>query len=217
MHGKISGCGLTVMLMPTDYDNAKQVLKHLIEQSCNDVALGKLYMIIDAARDPRIFPALVASQALHVCLYSEDKVADEIRAVAPYLVRIQQLDDFINWCLEEGLHQQWMIFFTASGQHLPGLRTHFKRLAIVATEDGDRLLFRYYDPRVLSVYLPTCNQTERDYIYKSIPWFWVPQDGQIYLYQRNGDVDILNDHPSTESLDDDTTVICRPVRPSVVK
>ncbi len=37
------------------------------------------------------------------------------------------------------------------------LRKHFRTFLMVKSPEGDRLYFRYYDPRVLRVYLPTCN------------------------------------------------------------
>jgi Domain of unknown function (DUF4123) len=40
------------------------------------------------------------------------------------------------------------------------LRKHFRRFLRVTDESGRKLLFRYYDPRVLPIYLPTCTNEE---------------------------------------------------------
>ena len=40
------------------------------------------------------------------------------------------------------------------------MRNHFRKLLTVYDPNGKPLLFRYYDPRVLRVYLPTCNAEE---------------------------------------------------------
>jgi len=39
-------------------------------------------------------------------------------------------------------------------------RLHFKKFLRVRTEDGRELAFRYYDPRVLNIHLPTCTADE---------------------------------------------------------
>jgi len=38
--------------------------------------------------------------------------------------------------------------------------SHLRRFLTVRTEKGKKLLFRFYDPRVLRLYLPTCTSTE---------------------------------------------------------
>ncbi|MEO1510660.1 MAG: DUF4123 domain-containing protein, partial [Planctomycetota bacterium] len=42
----------------------------------------------------------------------------------------------------------------------PAVRNHFRDLTQVIGPDGDRLMFRYYDPRVLASFLPTCDATQ---------------------------------------------------------
>ena len=43
---------------------------------------------------------------------------------------------------------------------LEELRRHFRKFLKVEDPKGKSLIFRYYDPRVLRVYLPTCNAME---------------------------------------------------------
>jgi len=43
---------------------------------------------------------------------------------------------------------------------LAQLRRHFRELLIVRDDSGRKLVFRFYDPRVLSIYLPTCTGAE---------------------------------------------------------
>jgi hypothetical protein len=40
------------------------------------------------------------------------------------------------------------------------VRRHLRRFLRVTDERGKQLLFRYYDPRVLRIYLPTCTTAE---------------------------------------------------------
>jgi hypothetical protein len=47
---------------------------------------------------------------------------------------------------------------------------------IVRDPSGNRLVFRYYDPRVLRVYLPTCYIGELGTVFGPINRFWTESD-----------------------------------------
>jgi len=57
--------------------------------------------------------------------------------------------------LRNGWDRHWGIFFQ-SDSGMQKVRRHFRDLVTVPGEKGRRLMFRYCDPRVLRVYLPTC-------------------------------------------------------------
>src|SRR3954470_23364251 len=104
-----------------------------------------LHAIIDAARDERIYPALrrlVASEDV-VGLY-QGTAAQELAAVAPYLVSLGTSDRVFDWLWHEGWGEHWGIFVW-SVVSVTTLRDHFRRLTIVQAEDRRRLLFRFYD------------------------------------------------------------------------
>jgi hypothetical protein len=63
--------------------------------------------------------------------------------------------------------KHWGIFLTSRAD-LRSLRNHFRRFLMVLDPDGRKLYFRYYDPRVLRVYLPTCNAEEREIVYGDV-------------------------------------------------
>jgi hypothetical protein len=42
------------------------------------------------------------------------------------------------------------------------LRKHFRQFLMVQLADGEEVYFRFYDPRVLRVFLPTCTQPESE-------------------------------------------------------
>lgn len=57
--------------------------------------------------------------------------------------------------------KSWGILTTAAPDvTLARQRLHFKKFLRVRTEDGRELAFRFYDPRVLNAYLPTCTDAE---------------------------------------------------------
>jgi hypothetical protein len=93
-----------------------------------------------------------------VCLY-RGELPPDLAACAPYLVHLQVETAFTEWIVREGWGKHWGIFALSSSD-LRVLRNHFRALLTVYDPDGKPVLFRYYDPRVLRIYLPTCNREE---------------------------------------------------------
>ena len=117
----------------------------------------EVYAVMDAARDERILPLLRASHLPHVCLYEE--VPQELLEVAPYLVLLRREAPGVRELLERAWGHAWGIFLTSS-EDVSGVRRHLRRFLKVRDGQGQRLYFRYYDPRVLRTFLPTCDASE---------------------------------------------------------
>lgn len=67
------------------------------------------------------------------------------------------------------------------------LRRHFRRLLHVRSEDGEKLYFRYYDPRVLRLYLPSCTSVELKEVFGPVGRFVLEgPEGQVMAYERGG-------------------------------
>jgi len=116
------------------------------------------FAVLDGASVPRLLDRLRQWQPEFECLYSGE-VKPDLAEVAPYLVRMEPDTEFANWVLAEGWGNHWGIFVVADAD-LRAVRQHLRRFLTVHDESGKPLLFRYYDPRVLRVYLPTCNAGE---------------------------------------------------------
>lgn len=114
-----------------------------------------IYVILDAAR---IFGELDTAQKLQTKFLSLYKGQSEelLSAVAPYLFHYQPNSEFANWLGDKGWGNAWGVFIQ-SNESLESLQTHFRRFLMVKTEDGRELYFRFYDPRVLRFFLPTCD------------------------------------------------------------
>lgn len=96
----------------------------------------------------------------HTCLY-RGELAPDLAAAAPYLARLEADHPFTEWVLDEGWANHWGIFAVApAAADLRAMRKHFRTFLLVRNPDGKVVYFRYYDPRVMRVYLPTCNATE---------------------------------------------------------
>lgn len=115
-------------------------------------------MLFDAARDSRL-PSLVRrSRADHRCLL-RGRLHPALAAVAPYVVSLSPRSALTKAVIEQGWGESWGIFLR-SPAILPALARHFRELLPVKDERGKELFFRFYDPRVLRLYLPTCTPTE---------------------------------------------------------
>src|SRR3954470_8260834 len=117
-----------------------------------------VYAILDGASVPDLRDRLFEHHPDHECLY-RGELEPDIAEVAPYLVRLDAEADFTRWLIDEGWGAHWGIF--AIGDiALDVARRHFRKFLTVHDSAGRPMLFRYYDPRVLRTYLPTCNAEE---------------------------------------------------------
>jgi hypothetical protein len=117
-----------------------------------------VFAVLDGASVPDLLPKLAKHKPEHVCLY-RGELKPDLAECAPYLVRLEQNGEFTNWVLTEGWGMHWGIF-ALSPANLTALRKHFRTFLMVKTPEGKQVYFRYYDPRVLRVYLPTCDAEE---------------------------------------------------------
>lgn len=120
-------------------------------------ASTSVWAIVDCARDDRIYPALRTSGLDYRCLYG-GRLAPEVEAVAPHLIEVAPGYTFTPRLIDMGWGNSWGVFLRIADPS--DLRQHLRRFLRVQDESGRVLLFRYYDPRVLRVYLPTCRTDE---------------------------------------------------------
>jgi len=141
------------------------------------------YAIVDGARDRRIFTNLVNSYANSVCLYRGD-LEPELEFAAPYLVQVDFDDRFTQSLIREGWGQSWGVFLKCPGG-MERLRKHLRSLLRVQDQAGRKLVFRYYDPRVLRAYLPTCYADELKTVYGAIECFYMEAEdpGQMLEFR----------------------------------
>jgi hypothetical protein len=146
----------------------------------------KTWVIVDGARDAHIARAVDRSSQEKCCLFAGN-ISPQLKAVAPYLIRLDRGDDFTDYVIENGWGNAWGVFFSSSAS-LETLRKHFRKFLRVTDYAGRRLLFRYYDPRVLSVYLPTCNDEELTTMFGPIERFIVESDegAKVVEYRFSG-------------------------------
>src|ERR1700751_4536119 len=133
-----------------------------------------IWMIIDGACSIEIFRMLLACHLEYACLYS-GPLSPELEMAAPYLVQLDHGYRDTHKLIERAWGKSWGVFLR-SDTSLKKLRRHLREFLVVRDERGNRLVFRYYDPRVLRVYLPTCTISELRTVFGPIECFWTEAD-----------------------------------------
>ena len=119
---------------------------------------GNVFAVLDGASVAGLLDKLYALSPNFCCLF-RGELQPDMAEVAPYLVQLEPGSDFTNWVIGQGWGSHWGIFAT-SDSDFRQMRAHFRSFLIVCDETGRPLRFRYYDPRVLRTYLPTCTTEE---------------------------------------------------------
>ena len=113
-----------------------------------------LYAILDAARDIKILALLMQAKEEYQSLY-EGVEGAKLAQVAPYLVKLGKDSPLLGSLLLEGWGNSWGVYLTCAGE-FQEVRRHLRHFLEVQLPDGKQVYFRFYDPRVLRVFLPTC-------------------------------------------------------------
>lgn len=120
------------------------------------------FALLDGARDPGVLAALRASSQPHRSLY-EGAEADTIADYGPWVVDLsgEEGSALMARLVAEGWGRAWGVYL-ASPAPFDAIRRHFRRYLRVELPDGTVAAFRFYDPRVLRMFLATWTRDERD-------------------------------------------------------
>ena len=146
-----------------------------------------VYAILDGASVPRLPQTLEQMGVESECLF-RGELDPELALVAPYLVTVQPGHPFTEWLLQEGWGQHWGVC-AISQADFRDLRMHLRTFLKVYGPDLKPLYFRYYDPRVLRVYLPTCNELELQTMFGPVLRYIVEDEDPVALlkFWREGE------------------------------
>jgi len=142
-------------------------------------APGHLYAVLNAARTLRVIEVLRESVEPCRSLYEGIK-GDALAMQAPYLVALPLGSRLFEQLVLEGWGKRWGIYLT-SPRPFDEVRTQLRRSLMVHNiQSGERMYFRFYDPKMLRLVLSTCGLRQREQIFGEITAFLVEgKDGEV--------------------------------------
>ena len=141
---------------------------------------GIQYVILDAARlDEKMEEATKLNSYSLPLLNAKEEVY--VQKLSAFLFSFQSVGDFANLIVKEGWGQSWGIY-VSTNMSLSDLREHLSKNKYAKTEAGEIMYFRFYDPRVLRIFLPTCDLEQLREFFGPIRQFIVEdEDSQFAL------------------------------------
>jgi len=151
-------------------------LRKLAEEGC-------LYAILDACDQPLIPPKMQDLGETKALSLFKGSAQEDYWAIAPYLARVDVL--LLRWLYEHLWEQSWGIF-VLSKANLEELHQHFRKYLVVKLPEGKNWFFRFYDPNILAMFLPTCGQQQLTSFCGPVRAFAVCTDiaGTVRLFQN---------------------------------
>ncbi len=135
-----------------------------------------LYVILDGAQNENLLDVFDDIEDIEYrCLFSE-KLEPDMAEVAPYMVELREGEPFTKWLLDQGWAQNWGIFVISESDLAEAWR-NLRQHSRVYGPDRRRLYFRFYDPRVLNSFLPTCDSGQLAALFERANLFIAEQEG----------------------------------------
>jgi hypothetical protein len=132
------------------------------------------YALLDAARLEERLDEAKNLNSEFLSLY-KGKNREVLAEVAPYLFTVPVNGNFIHWFLEKGWGDACGILLSSHAS-LEECHRHFRKFLIVKKESGQQLYFRFYDPRVLKTFLPTCTPAQLIEFFGPVSFFLTEGD-----------------------------------------
>jgi hypothetical protein len=140
---------------------------------------GTLFAILDACDEPDVPPLVQALGDNAVSLYRGPAEID-LAEVAPYLVLVDE--HVLAWIEENVWSRPWGYFLVSKKAGLHELRRHFRRFLTAQAPDGQEVYFRFYDPRILPMYLEAALPDEAEAFFGPVKYFFLSQEpGRLHI------------------------------------
>ena len=153
--------------------------------------MSALYAVVDAARDRRIYD-LVHDALFPMCLFRTD-VVSPLGRNAPYVVPVEHAERLVEAWRNVGRGESWGLFLRSSEQQAR-LRHRLRTFNQAKLPDGRVVLFRWWDPRVFRVYLPTCDADDLKQWFASVDeYVCETEGGSAFTIYRNRDATLAQE------------------------
>ncbi len=144
---------------------------------------GQLYAVVDAARDEEVLRLLALNDTPFASLY-QGKL-QPLMSVSPFLVQFHETAEICRWLTTTAWGDSCGMLCTVEAG-LQALAAHLSGLVIAEDARGVEVFFRYYDPRVLPAYLPSCTGEELDRFFGPVRRLMVeaPSGEEVLVFGR---------------------------------
>ena len=165
----------------------KRTINGIIRRALSQIKVAEqpsaVFGLVDGAQDERVFPLLTADGNDWRCLYGA-QLPRPLATVAPYLVALSSHYPFAGYFARYGRGNNWGVMLRSSAS-MDDIAEHFASMIRVRLPEGREVLFRFYDPRVLRAFLPTCTTEELDEVFGPVDAFLIQQgDNTWKVYRR---------------------------------
>jgi hypothetical protein len=133
---------------------------------------GDVYAILDGAMVKQLPDWFEEHDAPHACLFSGEN-DPMILTRAPWLVRAEPGSETMAWILQEGWARNWGMFAVVPRETpFDAVLGHFRKFLQVRLPDERLVFFRFYDPRVQRLFLPSCDHAQSFELF-GLPLAWI--------------------------------------------
>lgn len=145
------------------------------------------FLLLDAARVDEYMDKAKELNATHQSLY-KGSAEEDLADVSPYFFSYQKGSEFYNWYAENGWGDSWGLIVKSEFLFEETYR-HFRKFLMIKTEDDQQLYFRFYDPRVLRIFLPTCDEKQLKEFFGPVEQFICededPEFALVFSFEKN--------------------------------
>jgi hypothetical protein len=110
----------------------------------------------------------------------------ELEVFAPYLVRLGPDSPLLETLVQLAWGKSWGILLKCD-KPFAEVRRHLRKFLLVEMPDGKKVYFRFYDPRVLRVFLPSCKPPEAREFLGPIAALWAEAETPGNMHQFEWD------------------------------
>ena len=136
------------------------------------------YVLLDGAQNKSLLDWLHGPDAPQFeCLFAGD-LAPDMAEVAPYLVQLEFGSRFATEFIQNGWSPNWGVLLVSSAE-LSIIWRHLRQHALVYGPELAPMYFRFYDPRVLRMFLPTCDEAQLKDFFGVIDFFLAEGAAQL--------------------------------------
>ncbi len=132
-----------------------------------------VFVVLDGALIPDLQMKIYETRPPNYCLM-RGELKPDMAEVAPYVVQLIAGAPFTDWVLGD-FGKNWGIF-VQSLHSIKEMRRHFRALLTIYDETGKPMLFRFYDPRVIGKFLPTCSGDELKTFFGKVDKFFAEDE-----------------------------------------